>query len=99
MELLLFSLMMLFFSVITNEAETETILLLQQQHLIPQCPLCQTKGSSARLHAQHMSRNMLQTVFTQATDGEHLYFLTVHLPPLFVHELTVLNTLADTIAL
>lgn len=46
-----------------------------------------------------MSRNILQTVFTQVTDGEHLYFLTVHLPPCFVHEFIVLNLLADIITL
>jgi len=34
-KLVLFSLMIMFFSVIMNEAETETILLLQQQLLIP----------------------------------------------------------------
>lgn len=46
-----------------------------------------------------MSRNMLQTAFRQVTDGEHLYFPTVHLPPLFAHALKVLNPQANGIAL
>jgi len=45
-----------------------------------------------------MSRNMLQIVLRQATDGENLYFLTVHLSPLFAHEIPVLSLLADIIA-
>lgn len=38
-----------------------------------------------------MSRN----IFTQTTGGEHLYFLTVHMLPLFVDEITVLDPLIE----
>lgn len=38
-----------------------------------------------------MSRN----IFTQTNGGEHLYFLTVHMLPLFADEITVLDPLIE----